>query len=294
MQLCDRVVPDVVADALQALAQHTGLRWGVMSASQYWFQSPKLHVVLFIAGMLFCALLQRHSSGFRSAATTRLSMAGVGRSLRCPINKLIAYVLMVCLAGQVVTKMSRPKPFVQLGWLLMPCHIFTAIWIHVFLHDAPSVYGRGCYLASLMIDWVWSPLGALAQPDWGDHQYFWEGYVFFVHHGLLLLLPVYFAARYHTLPLDRPHLWHLTWVPTFVNFAVFVPCGLLLGLNVNYQLSPPRLGNAAPAVLRTPLYRPAFVVLFMVLSVLSNLTARLLGKALSGTLRSAKKLVKLD
>lgn len=286
--LCDAIVPDVVADGLQHFAQATGLRWGVMTRSQYWFQPPKVHVGLFVVMIAFCAVLHRYSRGFKSKAIAQLAAKGVGRSVRCPINTLIAFILTVCFCAQVYTKGSRPKPLVQLAWLLMPCHIFTLVWVYIFVHDSPQHYGRNCYLASLMMDWLWAPIGAAVQPDWGDHRHFWEGYMFFVHHGLLLALPFYYAARYDTLRLSWPHLLHLTWVPTFVNFAFFGPYGLFIGLNVNYQLAPPPLGSAAPAVLRTVLFRPAFVAAFVVLSVLSNVVTRLGAVLLRGVFSTAQ------
>ncbi|KAG5509161.1 hypothetical protein JKF63_06170 [Porcisia hertigi] len=280
VEWCDYLVADVLDDLLQLIAGRTGMRWGVMPAQLYWFQTPKVHVVLCAVVMAFCAALHRQSRGFRSGAIARLSMAGWNRSLRCPINKLIAYILMTLLALQVYTKLCRQKPFVQLGWLLMPCHVFTAMWIYIFLCDRPHQYGSGCYLASLLVDWAWGPMTALIQPDWGDNQYFWERYIFFVHHGLLLFLPVYFVTRYNTLRLDWAHLCHLTWVSTAFNFAFLTPCALVLGLNVNYQLAPPRLSSAAPAVLSTVLYRPAFVPVFMAMSITANITIRLLGKVI--------------
>ncbi|CBZ25153.1 conserved hypothetical protein [Leishmania mexicana MHOM/GT/2001/U1103] len=291
---CDYIVPDLFADVLTVIGDRTGMSWGVMPAHQYWFQPPKLHVVLCAAALLFCRVLHRQSRGFRSAAISRLATAGVGRSLKCPINRLIAYILMVCFAVQGLTKASRPKPFVQLGWLLMPCHLFTGMWIYIFMRDRPHQYGSGCYLASLLVDWVWSPLGALVQPDWDDHQYLWEGYIFFLHHALLLLLPLYFVARYDTLGLDRAHLYHLTWVSTFANFAVLAPCGLLLGLNVNYQLAPPRLSNSAPAIVKMKLYRPALMPVFVALSVVANIAVRMLGKVIGQRFTSPRKLTKLE
>ncbi|GET87328.1 hypothetical protein, conserved [Leishmania tarentolae] len=291
---CDYVVPDVVADIFTMMGDNTGMRWGVMPSHQYWFQPPKLHLVLSAVALLFCTVLHRQSRGFRSAAISRLGITGVGRSLKCPINRLIAYILIVCLAAQGFIKASRPKPFVQLGWLLMPCHIFTGMWIYIFMCDRPHQYGRGCYLASLLVDWVWCPLGALVQPDWNDHQYPWEGSIFFLHHGLLILLPLYFAIRYDTLRIDWAHLYHLTWVPMLVNFAFLAPCGLFLGLNVNYQLAPPRLGNRAPALLTSTLYRPALVPVFVALSIVVNVAVRMLGKAIGKLFLSAQKLTKLD
>ena len=278
--LCDALIPDYAEDAMQTFAAHTGLKWGVMSSSQYWFQPPKVHLGLFVVVMLFCAFLHSRSRGFKSRITAQLARKGVGRSTKCPINTLIAYTLMVCLCAQVYVKGSRPKPLVQLAWLLMPCHIFTVVWIYIFLHDTTAKYGRNCYLATLMVDWLWAPVGAALQPDWGDHRFFWEGYIFFIHHGLLLLLPFYYAARYDTVGLSWPHVFHLTWVPTFVNFAFFAPYALFIGLNVNYQLAPPPLGSKAPAVLRGVLFRPYFVFAFVALSVLSNIVTRAVGKLL--------------
>jgi hypothetical protein len=277
---CEEVVPDFVADALNAFAARTGLRWGVMSSSEYWFQPPKVHVVLFAIAIGFCAVLHRYSRGFRSHALTQLAMKGLGSSVKCPINTLIACILMVCLVAQVYTKGTRPKPLVQLAWLLMPCHVFTAVWIFIFLHNKPRDYPRNCYLASLMVDWLWAPVGAVMQPDMGDHRFPWEGHIFVVHHGLLLLLPFYYAARYDTLGLSWPHVFHFTWVPTFVNFAFFGPYALFIGLNVNYQLAPPPLGSKAPAVLRGVLFRPFFVLTFVALSLLSNTMTRMGGQAL--------------
>ncbi|KAG5482941.1 hypothetical protein LSCM1_06980 [Leishmania martiniquensis] len=291
---CDYIVPDVLADVLKGIGGRTGMRWGVMPTHQYWFQPPKLHVALWAVAMVLCGVLHRQSRGFRSAAIARLHMAGVGRSLKCSLNRLIAYMLMGCLAAQGLSKALRPKPLVQLGWLLMPCHLFTGMWAYIFMRDKPHQYGNGCYLASLLVDWVWCPIGALVQPDWGDHQYRWEGYVFFLQHGLLVLAPLYFAARYDTLGLDWAHLCHLTWVPVLVNFAFFTPCSLLLGLNVNYQLAPPRLSSSAPAALRAVLYRPVLMPVFVALSITANMAIRLLGKKIGGYYIFAQKLTKFD
>ncbi|KPA75047.1 hypothetical protein ABB37_08733 [Leptomonas pyrrhocoris] len=287
--LCDAVVPDVLAGALQTFASHTGLKWGVVSANQYWFQPPKVHIGLFVLGMIFCAVLQKRSRGFRGGAIAQLAVKGAGRSVRCPINTLVAATLIVCLGAQVYVKGSRPKPLVQLAWLLMPCHVFTAVWIYIFLHDTPRSYANNCYLATLMMDWSWAPVAAALEPDWGDHRFFWEGYIFFTHHTLLLLLPVYYAARYDSLGLSWPHVFHLTWVPTFVNFSIFAPYGLFIGLNVNYQLAPPPISGPVPAALRSVLFRPAYVLIFVALSVLSNALTRQGGKVLRTALTAVQR-----
>ncbi|KPI88499.1 hypothetical protein ABL78_2395 [Leptomonas seymouri] len=288
IDFCEAVVPDSFADALQTFAAHTGLKWGVMPSSHYWFQPPKVHVGLFALAMVFCVALRSLSRGFRSSAIAQLLSRGAGRSLRCSANTFIACLLMICLGAQVYTKGSRPKPLVQLAWLLMPCHIFTGLWVWILLHGSPQSYGRNCYLATLMVDWLWGPVAAALRPDWGDHRFLWESYIFATHHGLLLLLPFYYAVRYDTLGLSWPHIFHMTWVPTLINFALFCPYGLFVGLNVNYQLAPPPLGRKAPAVLRSVMFRPAFVITCVVLSVISNVMTRWVAKMIRAMLSAAQ------
>lgn len=288
-QLEELLVPDIAAQFLRTLCEHTGLKWGVTPANLFWFQSPKTHIALFLLMMLYCAMLYNRSKDFPSAARAQLSARGVGRSTRCPLNRFMGILLLLCLGAQIYVKAIRPKPFIQLGWLLMPCHVFTAVWALILLRDQPKYFGANSYLATLMVDWMWAPIGAALAPDWGDHQFAFEGSLFAVHHGLLVLLPVYYATRYGVLGLSTAHIFHFTLVPIFVSFAIYTPYALLTGLNLNYMLYPPKLGGGAPAIFSSTAYRPAMVGLFIILSVLSNETIQILAKVLRRLSRSATK-----
>ncbi|CAD2221971.1 TMEM164 family protein [Angomonas deanei] len=273
VQAANVLVPDCVGKAVKAFGDSTGLLWGPSSAQQFWFQSPKEHVFQYLLALIVVALFYSVSKNFRVNAKAALSAKGAGWSTKCPINTLIAYILLGCFLLQVYVKGSRSQPFIQLGWLLMPCHLTTLTWVYIFLHDKPQHYGRNCYLASLLIDWFWAPISAVIAPDWSDHKFAFEPTVFYVHHGLLLLLPWYYAIRYHTMPLSRSHLLHSMWVPMLISFGLFTPYALLTGLNVNYMLYPPPL-KGLPAVFTSPFYRFPFVAVQSILNVFDNLIIR--------------------
>lgn len=280
MGVLDVVIPDCVVSALTSVCDATGLKWGVMSRKDYFFQPIRLHILMTTVAVLFCAILYQKSKGFRKVAVAQLTTAGAGWSTKCPINTAIGVFLLSCLATQVYAKTTRSKPLVQAGWLLMPCHMITIAWAYVMLRQKPRQYGQNSYVASLLIDYAWSPLGAIAAPDKGDHQFAFESQLFVIHHWLLVLLPVYYAARYHTLPLTREHVMHLTWLPTLLNFAVKTPLALLFGLNIDYMLTPPPV-KGLPAVFSSIYYRPAYVPVFIALSCASNLFIRFTGEAVA-------------
>lgn len=275
--LVEAVIPNLAVHTLVAICEATGLRWGVTPRPLYFYQSPSLHIFIFAMGVTFCYAFYLNSRNFRAGAIRRLRTLGAGRSVKCPINTAIAAILIGCLATQVAAKASRPKPLIQLGWLLMPCHILTAVWVYIFLHNKPSDFGSCCYLGTLTVDVLWGPLAALASPDMGDHQFRIEGTIFVLHHSLLVLLPFYFAIRYNTLGMSWQHLWHLTWVCTTYKLVFSTPYALLTGMNLNYMLYPPTV-RFAPAILKSVYYRPAYIAIFMLFSVMCNVIVRFVAK----------------
>lgn len=266
----DLVVPTPAADLLSRVADSTGLRWGPTPRSKFWFQTPKEHIFQFVVVLAVCVLMWHRSREFRKAAVATLATRGAGWSTLCPINRLCVALLALCFASQIYTKATRPQPLIQLGWLLMPCHLVTLGWMYVFLRDKPSQYGSSCYVGTLLVDYFWAPVAALQNPDWGDHRYPFEGYIFVLHHGLLLLLPVYFAVRYHVMELSVDHVLHLGWIPIAFYFAVGTPWAILSGLNVNYMLYPPAVKGAPRCLIDSPFYRIPSVTALVVMSIIGH------------------------
>ncbi|EAN98430.1 hypothetical protein C3747_204g39 [Trypanosoma cruzi] len=240
VSVADALVPQVVADWLVAVCRHTGQAWGPNAAEKlFWFRPPKVHVFEFVVLHVFVWCCFRASWGYRSRAWRYTCRISRGKSTKSLLNKLLGVFFLLCWACQVLLKISRPHPFVQIGWMLMPCHLFTLLWAAVLLRTGPSQYPENVYLATLAADYHWGPTAALASPDWGDHQYKFESYFFMVHHGLLFIMPFYFAVRYDLLPMTRSHLLHATALATLVNIGFYTPYSYISGLNVNYMLYPP-------------------------------------------------------
>lgn len=293
MQYIDKVVPTALADVLVSFYEATGSKWGVVTRNEAFFQPPKLHIVLLAAVLTFAIAWGRRARRYRTEAIARLATRGAGWSTKCPINTAIAYTLLACFAAQVYSKGSRPKPLVQLGWLLMPCHMTTLVWAYIFLRQRPEHYGNNCYIASLLVDWAYNPLGALLSPDKRDHQFPFEGTVFLLHHVLLALLPVYYAARYHTEALSGQHVMHLVWVSVLLNYYVRTPIAFFLGLNLGYMLSPPPVAGL-PQLFHSIYYRPAYTLLFIPIACAHNVAYRFLGECLAAAanrIRRAKRKV---
>lgn len=287
LPVVDALVPDAAAKALTRLVALTGQRWGPTPPRLFWFQPPKVHIFLSAVFSLLCAALCAASWGFGGRATAQIAAESAGWSTRCPLNRVFGYVLLLCLASQVYLKAVRPRPLIQLGWLLMPCHLITAMWCVIFLlREEERHYAWNCLLGSLLVNWAWGPIGATAQPDWGDHQYRIEGVIFVVHHGLLCFMPLYFATRYHTLALSVEFLLFQTWIPTIINFLPYTAFSMLSGLNLNYMLYPPKL-KGVPPVFCGIWYRVAIAGTLAVLSIICNLLFRTVGGVLAAVVSLA-------
>ncbi|RNF15293.1 TMEM164 family protein [Trypanosoma conorhini] len=267
VSLADALVPQAIADGLVALCRRTGQAWGPNSAEAlFWFQPPKVHILEFVVVHVFVWWCFRASAGYPARAWRRLRRVSRGKCQDSRLNMLLGLVLLLCWSFQVLLKALRPQPLVQLGWLLMPCHLLTLLWVAVLLRTGPSHYPTNVYLATLAADYHWGPVAAMASPDWGDHRYKLEAPVFMVHHGLLLIMPCYFAARYELLPLTTSHLLHVTAVATLVNIGFYTPYAYISGLNLNYMLYPP------PKLMRVfPFTSVAYR--FYVIAILIALTA---------------------
>ncbi|ORC88203.1 uncharacterized protein TM35_000182600 [Trypanosoma theileri] len=240
--LANTFVPQVAADWLSAFCEKTGQAWGPNGSEKlFWYRSPKVHIFEFLVLHLFVFFCFRASRGYFTNITKYEGRGEVsrGRSTKGRLNKLLGIIFLFLWVLQLIFKALRPTPFVQMGWLLMPCHLITLIWAFVLLRQKESEYALNVYLATLAADYHWGPAAASLVPDFGDHQYRIESYFFVFHHGLLLIMPFYFSARYELLPMNLKHLLHVTAVAVVVNICLYTLISYISGLNVNYMLYPP-------------------------------------------------------
>lgn len=295
-----------IASRLVAVCEATGLRWGPTTDRQlFFYRSPFMHVFEFFVFHLFVYFVYLLCRGYYGQNVPPLRMVRVPvavrhkkknddapeaddidatavamepqqklirdpfrRSLpRSLLNKLFGYTLLLCFISQVVLKAVRPQPLVQLCWLTMPCHVITLAWVYILLQPKGNGNYQLCvYIASIITGCHWGPVSAAASPDWSDHQFKIEGKIFIVHHGLLVLMPLYFAARYDLLPFTWKYVGHVTWVATLANVCGYTLLSYVSGLNVNYHLYPPPKLMKLP-VFDTPFYRFYVIGILIALAV---------------------------
>lgn len=258
----DEVVPAAVTGSFTVLCEATGLSWGPNPRNLFFYRPPALHIVEFVVFHLFVYTVYRMVPHFFRGVVPLSSRTSMPSSM---FNRICGTILLGCWLFQVVLKGLRPTPLVQLCWLFMPCHLITLLWVYVLLISGPRAKNfRLCvYLASMAAAFHWGPTSAAIFPDWSDHQFKIEGSIFILHHGLLVVMPVYFAARYGLLPFTLNFLLHATWVATLINVGPYTLISYISGLNVNYHLyPPPKLMGLA--VFATPYYR-FFVIGILVL-----------------------------
>lgn len=257
--------------------------------------------------------------------------------VRSPLDVLLGVVYVVCWLCQLLFKCLRQPWFIQISWMVMPCHLITLSWSYVLLtmkvpkiitvappvarqeqqqqpkaaaatvpktattpqqqHELQHQHFRKCvWLATLCCVYHWGPVPAVVWPDWEDHILKIEGTVFWIHHGLLLIQPLYWAflRRYPLLPFSSTFLAHLTWIAAFINVGPYTIICYISGLNINYHLFPPT------KLLKMPLfmsvyYRYYVIVLLIVCSSLfwglwrgsSKIAARLRQSVTSAAASSA-------
>jgi hypothetical protein len=253
MEWWDKIIPPVATSAFVSACERTGLAWGPNPPELFFYRPAALHLVEFVLFHLFVFLLYRTVPNFFRQTVASPKQLGMPTSV---FNRMCGWIFLGCWLFQLLLKGMRPRPLVQLCWLFMPCHLITLTWVYVLLYSTPQRKNfRFCvYLISMVSAFHWGPTSAALFPDWSDHQFKIEGSIFVLHHGLLVLMPVYFAARYGLLPFTRPFLLHATWVATLINVGPYTVISYISGLNVNYHLyPPPKLMKLA--VFATPYYR---------------------------------------
>jgi len=258
----------VVVPAFVSLCESTGLAWGPNERDLFFYRPPWLHPLEFVLFHLFVLVLMAMSRGyFTSVTATRETSSptkGKHGSKRSRLEMCLGVIFFLCWLSQVYLKSVRPMPLVQIWWLIMPCHLITLLWVYVFLISRNPRLSM--YLASLATACHWGPVSAAMFPDWSDHQYRIEGFIFMLHHGLLVIMPVYYAARHGLVRFSLPFLVHVTWLATWINVGPYTIVSYVTGLNVNYHLyPPPKLMKLA--IFATPYYRFYVIAALIVFTV---------------------------
>lgn len=251
-----------MAGGLRIWVDSTAGQWGPTPPELLWFRPPELHVVESIFFVTMTYLLFRLSR--KSVARQKAALVFKERKPNW-LDKTFAVIFCLCWVTQLVFKAMRPSPFIQMCWLLMPCHLITLTWPILLWRKMSS--RDAIHIATLLASVGWGPCSAAAFPDWSDHQFRLEGKVFVVHHAMLCLMPFYFAARFGLMRPSIALVMQSVGVSAFVNTILYAVVGNFTGLNLNYQIYPPKVFLASRTILATPYYRIPTVSGLAVLTV---------------------------
>ena len=232
---------DAIERFCYSTSDYIGPAFGYVTFEDYWFKRPIVHIIEFVAFMLFVGILHWCTNDYIKRFVLQKKTPR-NRLRDSFLDKFLGVVFVALFISQAFFKLSRPLPAIQVWWLIMPCHLFTIGWSYCLLSRKKGKERNrnlSIYLASVMAACQWGPIAAALFPDWGDHQYPIEGTIFVIHHALLIGMPFYWAARYELLPANEEFFIHVTALATFVNIFFYAIVSYITGLNMNYMLAPP-------------------------------------------------------
>jgi hypothetical protein len=224
---------DRVVNSSTVLTLASGIEWLASfspNPSETLFIDSRIQVVeLLVAQVLFGTLLFATFSerrGEKPQPYRRQQLTWLGVVLRT--------MLTACLLVTLVHKYLAQK----LAFMFMHCHLVTACYLY-------SMYTRDFYKAqkvfNVAVYWMFFTAMALATPDMRDLVLPGEHLNFWVHHTVLLLVPVYLVASGHY-ELDLRNAFNLRLSFGFgglAHYDLMLPAALVSGRNVGYMLMHP-------------------------------------------------------
>eukprot|EP01063_Lacrimia_lanifica_P016068 TRINITY_DN22691_c0_g1_i1.p1 TRINITY_DN22691_c0_g1~~TRINITY_DN22691_c0_g1_i1.p1 ORF type:complete len:305 (+),score=84.75 TRINITY_DN22691_c0_g1_i1:57-971(+) len=192
-------------------------------------------------------------------------------------DALLAAILAACWVAQAWYKIQRNDGWVELGmgvtlprglfWMSMPCHAYTLLAILALLSSKPC---KAKLLASMCVTFSWNTFLGSAFADFSDQVHWTEPYTFIFHHGLLNVLPLYFAASFDFYRLTPAWLLWSSSVMTLFNMGLECPLSYVSGYNINYHIHPPTRGLPYRVFYPDVYYKPKIIAILVVLSTLST------------------------
>jgi hypothetical protein len=134
--------------------------------------------------------------------------------------------------------------------IAMPCNMIQCLHAFLALYPKPLPPRATHVICQLLIVFAGLPVVAVATPDLSDLTLPFEIEYFFFSHACLILVPWYYvlSGKVSTFPNDNEQTLvgsFLKWtllgfaVSSLFYFVVASPLGIMVGINLNYMLSPP-------------------------------------------------------
>jgi len=198
-----------------------------------WYLSPEQHVLEF-------PLINLSFAGLFAYFAFRLEQHGPASIPAAPEGTVFMYILAAMLGFSFLNAIYYKWCTKSLVFLLQPCHVVTLVELLVLLWPRSLAFNM-TELFNLMLYWIWNPLIAITQPDLRDYQRYWDIFIFFFQHALVIFLPFYliFTRQYDFFGWTWNSLMVAFSLQVFYHFLVLEVVNLMMGTNLNYMMSPP-------------------------------------------------------
>lgn len=226
------------------------LQDGQRSIVGSWYLQPERHIVestiATIMAFLVIGYLKRNHDDDKNNSV---------KQQKKPLNQqppiLMRLATLVMFTTQLTYKLNGYDT--KILQMLAPCNV---LWIlAMVLHFHPSLSAsKFRQIIQLFSTYIMLPIVALAVPDVSDLTLFAEVPMFFLHHTLLILIPVYYVVTGRVSLLTegggggsfmvgassnaRHWLMGCAYF-TLLYFPIVSLVGIWSGINLNYMLSPP-------------------------------------------------------
>eukprot|EP00997_Jenningsia_sp_PLL12_P005217 NODE_2085_length_990_cov_95.876727_g1705_i0.p1 GENE.NODE_2085_length_990_cov_95.876727_g1705_i0~~NODE_2085_length_990_cov_95.876727_g1705_i0.p1 ORF type:complete len:274 (+),score=36.03 NODE_2085_length_990_cov_95.876727_g1705_i0:127-948(+) len=196
-----------------------------------WYVRPCVHVVLIlVVNILFGTIVQ-----LSRRRLTRSTPARKGRGLADVVDAVATTVLLAAFVCVVVSKIADSKAI----FLLQPCHVLT---LAIFLCTLRPASALTSFLFNFMISCgLWSVALGMLFADFRDYHRRIDIAVFWIHHSLVLGIPVMWIVT-RKIQVYQPPLWSTVfnhaWVILY-HWDVLLVMSMISGANLNYMMTPP-------------------------------------------------------
>jgi len=215
-----------------------------------WYLQPERHIVestiVTITALLIVRYFQNNHDDDKNNKSAKQQ-----KQLNQRPPALIRLVTVFMFAMQLTNKLNSYDTKVL--QMLAPCNV---LWIlAMILHFHPNLSASKFQgIVQLHVTYIVLPIVAIAVPDLSDLTKFWEVPMFFLHHILLILIPVYYVVTRRVslitegaegsgfmmaASLNARHWLIGCAYFSLLYFPIVSLVSIWSGTNLNYMLSPP-------------------------------------------------------
>jgi len=209
--------------------------------AKIFYLSPEQHVIeLFLINILVAFLLyltfksRKHVVIATITPSHKIELKERDIQVLGIVPKILRLVLTICFLITIIHKYMGDK----LALMMMPCHFVSVCYLASLYSKKHST---GEFLFNLSVHYMFFTWLALLLPDYRGLSQPGEIINFWVHHWVLLIIPLYliYTDHYTVYHFDHYYFRLAAAIGALVHFDIMSIGGIITGHNVGYMLAPP-------------------------------------------------------